>query len=282
MHRILLFGKNGQIGTELTRHLSAWNTTALGKNEVDVLDNVAVTNAFKEIRPEIVINTVAYNDVDGAELYPNFAMQINASANGLLAKLSERHDALYITYSSDFVFDGRKNMPYLEVDFPNPINKYGESKLRGDLAVQETGAKSIILRTSSIYSLTRSCFLTRIIKQAENKEFIQVRSDLISCPTSAQFVAEATAFLIKSYRSELHKYSGLYNLVSSGSTSRYDWARAIRKSMNLDAKIVPIDTPQQVGALRPVYSALNNHRFQDTFDMEIPHWEIMLHELLEN
>lgn len=242
---------------------------------------MAVRRIFNNVRPEIVINTVAYNDVDGAEINPDLAMQVNASANGFLARLSAQHNALYVTYSSDFVFDGRKTTPYLETDGPNPINKYGESKLKGDVAVQNSKANSIILRTSSVYSLTHSSFLTRIIQQAK-KNTIPVQSDLISCPTSAQFVAHATTFLIKNYRSELHNYVGLYNLCSSGFASRYQWAKEIQKLMNMDVKIIPIDSKfGQNRAPRPAFCPLNNRLFQHTFDIEIPTWEHMLYTLLE-
>lgn len=281
MNKILLFGKYGQIGSELTKSLSSWKLIALGKNDVNVLDHMTVKKIVNDVRPEIVINTVAYNDVDGAEIYPDLAIQVNASANGFLARLSAQHNALYITYSSDFVFDGRKTTPYLETDAPNPINKYGESKLQGDIEVQNSRANSIILRTSSVYTLTHSCFLTRIIQQAKKKA-IPVRSDLVSCPTSAKFVAQATAFLIKNHRSELHKYVGLYNLCSSGFASRYQWAKEIQRLMNMDVKIVPVDSKLgQDRPPRPAFCPLSNKLFQHTFGMEIPTWEDMLYTLLE-
>jgi dTDP-4-dehydrorhamnose reductase len=281
MTKIVLFGKNGQIGSQLTELLSSWNLTALGKNDVDIVDSIAVSEIFTKIRPEIVINAVAFNDVDQAELRPDLAMRINATANGHVAGLSAQHNALYITFSSDFVFDGRKRTPYLETDTPHPINKYGESKLKGDLAVQKSGANYIILRTSSVYSLNRPCFLTKIIEQAQKKNSILVRSDLFSSPTSAQFIAHATAYLIKNYRVELRRHSGLYNLCSSGVASRSEWAKAIQKILNLGVDILPLDEPVEHGASRPVYSHLNNRLFQHTFNMVIPDWEDMLYSLLE-
>jgi len=281
MSKILLFGKYGQIGSKLSEFLSHWNLTALGRDDIDILDHITVSKIFNDIRPRIVINAVAYNNVDGAELNPNLATQVNTFANEFLAKLAVQHNAFYITYSSDFVFDGKKTTPYLETDIPNPLNKYGESKLRGDLAVKKSGANSIILRTSSVYSLTHPCFLTKIIKHAEEKNVITVRTDLVSCPTSAQFIAWATASLIKNYELELDKHIGLYNLCSSGSVSRYQWAKSIQKIMNMDVKIVPVNRPDQEGAPRPIYSPLNNQLFQSRFGVEIPDWKDMLHTLLE-
>lgn len=281
MTKILLFGRYGQIGSELSELLSPWNLTSLGKDDVNILDYMAVRETFSNLRPEIVINAVAYNDVDGAESYPDLAMQVNAFASEFLAKLSAQYNILYITYSSDYVFDGRKTTPYLETDIPNPVNKYGESKLRGDIAVQDSGALSIILRTSSVYSLPHSCFLTKIIQQAKERKLISVRSDLVSCPTSAQFIARATTFLIKNYGSDLYKYTGLYNLCSSGSASRYQWAKEIQNSMNLKVEIVKADKADQYGAPRPPYSSLDNRLFQHTFDIKIPTWEEILYTLLE-
>lgn len=281
MRKILLFGKNGQIGSELTGLFPSWNLIAVAKEDVNVVDRFAVEKVFNDVRPEIVINAVAYNDVDGAEQYPDLAMQVNASANGFLAKLSAQYNALYISYSSDFVFDGKKKTPYLETDVPHPINKYGESKLMGDLAVQNSGANSIILRTSSVYSLTRPCFLTRIIQQS-NKNTIPVRTDLVSCPTSAKFIAHATAFLINNYRSDLRNYTGLYNLCSSGFASRYQWAVEIQKLMKLNVNIVPVVGDLVKGqAPRPAFCPLNNLLFQRTFDIKIPDWNEMLYMLLE-
>lgn len=281
MNKILLFGKNGQVGSELTNLFASWNLTALGKDDVNIVDRFAVERAFNEVRPEVVINAAAYNDVDGAEIYPDLAMQVNASANGFLARLSAQYNALYITYSSDFVFDGKTTIPYLETDAPHPINKYGESKLAGDLAVQNSGASSIILRTSSVYSLTRPCFLTRIIQQS-NKNAIPVRADLVSCPTSAKFVAHVTTFLVNNYRSDLHSLAGLYNLCSSGFASRYQWAVEIQKLMGLNINIIPIDGDSgKRQAPRPPFCPLNNLLFQRTFDIEIPTWNDMLYALLE-
>lgn len=281
MSKILLFGKNGQIGSELVNLFPSWNLIAVAKEDVNVVDRFAVERVFNEVRPEIVINAVAYNDVDGAERYPDLAIQVNALANGFLATLSAQYNALYISYSSDFVFDGRKTTPYLETDLPQPINKYGESKLMGDLAVQNSGADSIILRTSSVYSLTRPCFLTRIIQQA-NKNTIPVRNDLVSCPTSAKFLAYATAFLVNNYRSDLHKYTGLYNLCSSGFASRYQWAVEIQKLMSLNVTIVPVDGGLVKGqAPRPAFCPLSNLLFQRTFDIKIPDWNEMLYLFLK-
>lgn len=282
MNKILLFGKHGQIGGELIKLLTSWNLIALGRNDINILNYQAVEETFNNVRPKIIINTVAYNDVDGAEANPVLAMQINAYANDFLARLSARHNVTYITYSSDFVFDGRKGTPYLETDTPSPINKYGESKLKGDIAIQNSGVNHFIFRTSSVYSLNRPCFLTKIIQQAKRKNIMHVRSDLVNCPTSAQFIAQATAFLIKSYESELYQYGGLYNLCSSGSASRHQWALAISKKMDLGVKIFQVDGSDQGGAPRPAYSALDNGLVQRKFGLEIPHWEEMLYTLLEN
>ncbi|GAB4463970.1 MAG: dTDP-4-dehydrorhamnose reductase [Anaerolineales bacterium] len=281
MSKILLFGKNGQVGSELTRFLSSFNLIALGRQDVDVLDRGAVSKVFDDTFPQIVINTVAYNDVDGAELHPDLAMQLNVQANEFLARLSAKHNAVYITFSSDFVFDGKKRTPYFESDEPKPINQYGKSKFMGEVAVQESGSKPMIFRTSSVYSLHRPCFLTKIIQQAKEKSEISVRADLINCPTSAQFIARVIASLVQRHGPDLQYFTGLYHLCSSGCTSRYQWAEAIQKKMNLDVRIVPLDDFPQTGAPRPAYTVLSNELFQRTFEMEIPAWDDMLYDLLD-
>jgi len=280
MYKILLFGKHGQIGSELTRLLSSFELTALGKNDVDILDHKTITKAVNTVRPDFIINTVAYNDVDGAESNPNLAISINTCANKFLACLSAKYGSFYITYSSDYVFDGEKRTPYLETDIPNPLNKYGKSKLDGDIAVQNSTDHYIILRTSSVYSLDRPCFLTKIIAQAKTKNKIQVPSDLVSCPTSAKFIAQATAILIQNFRSNLRQHSGLYNLCASGAASRYEWAMAIKQTLNLDVEITPICRDFLAKAPRPTYSCLGNLSFQNTFSQKIPHWKEILDNLL--
>lgn len=281
MSKILLLGKNGQVGSELTRFLSSFNLIALGRQDVDVLDRGAVSKVFDDTFPQIVINTVAYNDVDGAELHPDLAMQLNVHAAQFLAELSAKYNAVYITFSSDFVFDGKKGTPYFESDEPKPINQYGKSKFMGEATVQESGSKAMIFRTSSVYSLHRPCFLTKIIQQAREKKEIPVRADLVNCPTSARFIAGVIASLIEKHGPDLQNFAGLYNLCSSGCASRYEWAEAIRKRMNLDVRIVPLDDFPQTGASRPAYTVLSNGLFQRTFDVEIPAWDDMLYDLLD-
>ena len=211
-------------------------------------------------------------------------MNINGNTN--LVQAAKHIQAFYITYSTDYIFDGRKSTAYIEEDTPAPLNVYGKTKLDGELAVESSGANFLIIRTSSVFSLRRPCFLSNFLKQAKQGTQIHVRTDLVSSPTSAQFLAESTAQIITMYKGDnfkfLAKLSGVYQLAGNGSASRYEWAKEIQNLLKLDIEIKPASYLDfQSGTTRPTFSALNSAKFRDTFHIQLVPWQQLLKETLK-
>jgi dTDP-4-dehydrorhamnose reductase len=288
MSQILLVGKNGQIGWELHRILLnlAVNVVAVGRGELDVTDQKAVLEIYETIKPDIVINATGYNDVDAAERNISDATAVNVIGNANLSQAASQSKAFYISYSSDYVFDGRKNLPYTEADFPNPINVYGKTKLDGELAIRNSGVHHLILRTSSVFSLRRPCFLSNFLKQAQIGAQIRVRTDLVSSPTSARFLAEIISRVIAMGKSDhlgfLKEHAGMYQLAGAGSASRYEWAEEIVDLLQMATKLIPasaLDFPS--GPLRPAFSALDCSKFVETFEIQPITWQELLKTTLK-
>ena len=288
MSQILLVGKNGQIGWELHRILLnlSVNVIAVGRGELDVTDQRAVLEVYEAIKPDIVINATGYNDVDAAERNISDATAVNVTGNANLSQAARKSKAFYISYSSDYVFDGQKNLAYTEADFPNPINVYGKTKLDGELAIRNSGVHHLILRTSSVFSLRRPCFLSNFLKKAAPGAQIPVRADLVSSPTSAQFLAESTAKIITGGEDDdvdfLKDRAGVYHLVGSGSASRYEWAQAIQNLLELDVNLLPASSSDfPSGTLRPAFSVLDPSKFVERFRIEIVSWQQLLKSTLK-
>ena len=287
MTRILLVGKNGQIGWELKKILQEIvDITAVGRSELDVTDRQAAQEVCSSIKPDIVINATGYNDVNGAEANRNNAAAVNVTGNANLASAAMHSHAFYITYSTDYIFDGRKGSAYIETDLPRPVNFYGKTKLDGEQAVENSGVDHMIIRTSSVFSLHRACFLKNFLKQAQPGARIRARTDLTNSPTSARCLAENTAQIITKYGDDRLEYlkerAGTYHLAGGGSASRYEWAREIQNMLNLNIELVPatsLDFPSDV--TRPAFSELESSRFSDIFRLQIPPWQQLLKETLK-
>lgn len=280
--RIAIIGKNGQIGWELNQALqNGADVISVGRSELDVTDRAATFRFLEQTTPRVVINATGYNDVDGAEENREEARSINTAANAFIAQAAQKVNAFYISYSSDYVFDGRKTSPYIEGDLPHPLNVYGQTKLDGETAIQKSGVEFLILRTSSVFSLRRPCFLTKVIEKAQREKELQVRTDLVSSPTSASFLAKATAHIIQNFGQTLREQIGLFHLTSSGFVSRYEWAETINQMVGLKAKIVPVFNNGMETAQRPTFSALDSRLFEETFGLNTPDWKESLNMTLE-
>lgn len=287
MSRILLVGKNGQIGWELQQSLKdVAFVFATDRSELDVTNHQAVIRVFKRVKPDIVINATGYNDVDGAEINKVAAESINVAANTIMATAACKIKAFYLTYSTDYIFDGKKNIPYVEEDLPSPLNVYGQTKLDGEIAILNSGVNSLILRTSSVFSLRRPCFLSSFLKRAQNGTSIQVRSDLVSSPTSARYLADITTQIISMGNDNLFEWlserKGIYHLAGAGIISRFEWAKAICDILNLNVEVLPSTRLEHdLGANRPEYSALDSSKFFNIFKLRADPWEKMLKTTLD-
>lgn len=282
MMRILLLGKNGQLGWELLRSLSPLGKVlALDYPEIDLAkdDFIAVTHAYQ---PQVIINATAYTAVDRAESEPEVAMAVNARAPGILAEQALKLGAALIHYSTDYVFDGAKGSDYTETDAPNPLGAYGRSKLEGELAIQQVGGAHLILRTSWVYSLRRESFVTKVLEWARQQTTLRVVSDQVGNPTWARMLAEISAQMLAKGNQDIAgwagEHSGVYHLAGSDRASRLEWAQAIlqldpRKAEQRVQEILPARSADfPTPARRPLHSALNCDKFTHTFGLQLPPW----------
>lgn len=289
MRRILLTGKNGQVGWELHRALTALGEVfAFGRAELDLGSADAIRAKVREVEPQIIVNAAAYTAVDRAESEPDVAMKVNGIAPGVLAEEAKRIGALMVHYSTDYVFDGKKKDPYTETDAPNPLSAYGRSKLAGDQAVQATGAPYYLFRTSWVYAARGQNFLRTMLRLGRERTELRIVNDQIGAPTWARFIADTTAQVLgkNSRESEQAKEKGgLYNLTATGATSWFGFAEAIfaeAKAARPDTKVpklVPIPTADYpLPAPRPSNSRLDTSKLTATFGLAAPKWEGMLRQ----
>ena len=282
--KILLFGKNGQLGWELNQTLAPLaELTALSSKELDVKNLIELKNTINTIKPNLIVNASAYTAVDRAEQEPEIAMQVNAYAPAVMAECAKKIGAVLIHYSTDYVFDGKKKSPYIETDITEPLSVYGKSKLEGELAVKDIRGTNIIFRTSWMYSFRGENFLTKVLSWANQKETLQISVDQIGSPTWSRMVAEITSLLIAKGLPNVNEYfsplSDTYHLCGIGCVSRFEYASAIlkfySKGVFKDKKILPAHTSDFLNLLahRPLFSALDCSHFENTFRLNLPKWE---------
>jgi len=288
--KILLIGKNGQVGAELNKLLKSFGTLiAFGRKQLDFANIDSIEPLILDIRPNIIINAAAYTAVDKAEEEPELAMTINAVAPGILAKAAKKLGAGLIHYSTDYVFDGNSSTAYREESPTLPINVYGKSKLAGEKAIRELQIPYIIFRTSWVYSLYGNGFLKTIKKMAGEKDTLRIVDDQIGSPTWSRSIALATHKILgqclqKNWLNEenLQTYSGIFNLTCQGNTSWYGFAKELLSLSGIDnTKLIPISTSNYpTPAIRPLYSILCNDKVQNTFHIELPNWKKALKDCL--
>lgn len=281
--KILLFGKSGQLGWEFQRVLPILGEViAPDREELDISDLDAIQKTIQDVKPNLIINASAYTDVDLAEKETERAMKINARAPGIMAEMSRKLGGVFIHYSTDYVFDGRKNAPYTETDPVNPLNMYGKSKLMGEENIKQAGEAYLILRTSWVYSLRGNSFVNKVLKWSRQNKNLKVVSDQISSPTWARTLAEVTGFIHAEHKKDLYnaigKRRGIYHLTGGGFTSRYEWAKQIlandpQRSEQIVQAIEPASSEEfPTPAVRPLFSALDCTLFAEKFGLRLPDW----------
>jgi len=282
--RIVLFGKNGQVGWELEKLLpQLGDVTAFGRQDLDVSKLEKVRDTLLKVKPGLIINASAYTEVDRAEKQPEAAMRVNGDAPGVMAETAHALNAAFIHYSTDYVFDGSNTQPYTETDTPNPLSVYGKSKLAGEKNIEQIDGFHIILRTSWVYSMRGNTFVNKFLSWARTNETLRVVDDQISNPTWARALAEATFSLVSAHRDNLQdamkEGSGIYHLAGSGYVSRYEWAKQILANASDRTDIlaqtiepVPSDT-FPLPAARPLFSALDCSKFKEHFHLHLPDWQ---------
>jgi dTDP-4-dehydrorhamnose reductase len=301
--RILLLGSNGQIGKELARFLpQLGNLLALDRSQVDlsILDNIR--NAIRQHQPDIIVNAAGYTAVDQAEKEPEQCQLINSRAPELMAEEAKKKGALLIHYSTDYVFDGHKNSPYLESDPPNPVSVYGKTKLAGEIAIQQSGANHLIFRTAWVYGTRGRNFLLTVLRLATERKELRIVRDQIGAPTWSREIARGTTSVLTNYLAHHGKTrterDGIYHLTASGQGSWFDFATAIIEKASRATKeipwfktavrdreivttqVIPITTAEfSTAAKRPAYSVLANEKVREHFGVRLPEWREQLEEV---
>jgi len=280
MKKILVTGKNGQVGWELQRALAPLGQIfSLDVEDMDLSRPDSIRSIVREIAPHIIVNPAAHTAVDKAESEPDLAMAINGTAPGVFAEEAKKLDALVIHYSTDYVFNGSKTSPYVESDTPDPQSVYGKTKLAGELAIIASGCKHIILRTSWVYGVHGGNFVKTILRLAKERNELRIVADQYGAPTWARLLAESTAQIIPHYTEDK---SGVYHLTSSGRINWHQFAEEIvRLARQYDEtlkdkplSIHPIATHEYpVPAKRPANSSLSTEKIHRTFGLELPDWE---------
>ena len=282
--RILLIGKNGQLGWEAWRALAPLGEViALDYPEIDLSHPERLAGLVAEIAPQVIFNAAAYTAVDKAESEPELPRLINSITPGELASAARKARAVLIHISTDYVFDGSKGSPYQEDDPARPLSVYGQTKLDGDNAVAAAGGAALVLRTSWVYSTRRDSFVSKLLEWSRKNPVLRVVDDQVSGPTWARMLAQTSALLLARAGSDpyawLAERAGVYHLAGWGWCSRLDWAHEI---LRLDpqpelraarevqaAKTAEFPAPAQ----RPLFSALDCSKFERTFGLRLPDWK---------
>jgi len=280
--RILLTGRNGQVGWELERKLAPLGEViATDRATLDLADPDAVRRVVRVTKPDVIVNAAAYTAVDKAESEPELAMRINGFAPGVLAEEAKRLGALLLHYSTDYVFDGEKATPYVEDDPPNPLNVYGRTKLEGERAIQASECRHLILRTSWVYGARGKNFLLTILRLAGERQELRVIDDQVGAPTTSGMIAAATAVLLPGVMKDAQAQS-LYHISASGATSWYGFAREILMRTGLRNRVIPISSRQySAAARRPRKSVLDNGLIIARLGIRLATWMDGLQSTLE-
>ena len=284
--RVLLFGRAGQVGGEVLRLLGgSAEVNAPAEGDVDFRDELGLRSAVIAARPDVIVNAAAYTAVDRAEEEGerDLALTINAVAPGVLAEEAARLGALFIHYSTDYVFDGTRRKPYVESDTPAPLGVYGRTKLEGERRVLAAGGRSVILRTSWVYGARGNNFLLTMLRLFMERSEVQVVDDQVGAPTTARYLADATLKVINMAPDVEH--CGLYHCTAAGQTSWCGFARRIllfdQRPKRRCKRVVAIRSADYpTPARRPAFSVLDSSRFAATFDFPARPWEELLKETL--
>jgi len=291
--KILLLGKNGQVGWELQRSLAPLGEViALDRHSTDFCGDLSQPERLIETvavcRPDLIVNAAAHTAVDKAESEPELVRRINAEAPAALAQAAVHTGAWLVHYSTDYVFDGSGEQPWHEGDTTGPLGVYGQTKLEGEQAIAASGCQHLIFRTSWVYAARGGNFAKTMLRLAQERERLTVIDDQWGAPTGADLIADVTAHAVR----QAHRgaaASGLYHLVAGGETSWHGYAshviaqaQKLRPELNWAVKdIAPVPTTAfPTPARRPLNSRLNTHKLQSQFALTLPHWQQGVDRLL--
>jgi dTDP-4-dehydrorhamnose reductase len=302
MMKILLLGKNGQVGWELQRALAPLgNVIALDRQGAeglcgDLAQLDALAASIRAVAPQVIVNAAAYTAVDKAEGDAEAARRINSEAPGVLAQEAARLGAWLVHYSTDYVFDGSGNSPWQESNATGPLSVYGHTKLAGETAIAASSAKALVFRTSWVYAARGNNFTKTMLRLAQERDTLNVVCDQIGAPTGADLIADVTALALRQVLSASDGafLPSIYHLAAAGETSWHGYARFVLEQAQQKGMVLKV-SPEQIGAIstdaypvpapRPRNSRLNTTRLQHTFNVTMPPWQQgvqrMLNEILD-
>jgi dTDP-4-dehydrorhamnose reductase len=300
--KILLIGRNGQLGNDLQNLLPRLGVlVATNREQLDLSRPADIRNLIQDFHPALIVNAAAYTAVDQAEKDEPLARAINSVAPAVIAEAAKKIGAALVHYSTDYVFDGSKNSPYEEDDPPNPISAYGRTKLAGEQAIRDSGVDHLIFRTAWVYSTRGKNFLLTILRLATQREELRIVRDQIGAPTWSREIAGASTQVLQQIynRSDAtaawSERGGTYHLTAAGETNWYEFTQAIlqeaaqapdslawfRAATNekelLARRVLPITTAEYpTPARRPAYSVLSNSKLNRAFGIQLPGWRQQL------
>lgn len=280
--KILLLGKNGQVGWELSRSLQTLGEViATGSSDLNVADAAALSARVRTLKPDVIVNAAAYTAVDKAESESDLARAINAEAPAMLAREAAELGALLVHYSTDYVFDGSGNTPRNEQAATGPLSVYGVTKLAGEQAIAASACRHLIFRTSWVYAARGGNFAKTMLRLASERDQLKVVADQFGAPTGADLIADVTAHAIRRTLDEPAR-QGLYHLVAAGETTWFDYARYVIEWARTQGRAIKV-APDQIHAIattefpvpakRPLNSRLDTHKLRSAFDVHLPAWQ---------
>ena len=284
--RILILGAKGQVGTELQRSFAgSGDVTAWDRATADLSRPESLRTLLRSLRPDVILNAAAYTAVDRAESEPELAMTINGGAPGVLAEEASKSGALLVHYSTDYVFDGSKQSPWVETDSTGPLNVYGQSKLAGERAIEAAGGRYLIFRTSWVYGAHGHNFLRTMLRLGAERDQLTIVDDQFGAPTSSAAIADATRAIVdKALLDE--PVPGVYHMTCGGKTTWCRFAEEIfaqnrQQSGNTEPKVIPISSADyRTPARRPSNSVLSNEKMWSAFEVSLPDWKPALRAVM--
>jgi dTDP-4-dehydrorhamnose reductase len=289
--KILLLGKNGQVGWELQRALAPLGElAALDRHSAEYCGDLANLDGLRQtlraVAPDVIVNAAAYTAVDKAERDQATAQLINADATRVMAEEAAASGAWLVHYSTDYVFDGRGDTPWTENSPVSPVNFYGASKLAGEQAIEASGCKHLIFRTSWVYGARGNNFAKTMLRLAKERETLNVIADQFGAPTGADLLADVVAHAIVKARAD-DSVSGIYHLAPAGETSWYEYAKFVIDFAKAQGEklvvtsVLPIPTSAYpTPAARPLNSRMDTQKLQRAFALILPKWELGVSRML--
>ena len=279
--KVLVIGSEGQLGLEFQKISNSYNSLSWVFSTIKTLDLLkldTISSFLNDINPSVIINCAAYTSVDKAETEFKLADLINHEAVDIISRWTSDNNKKLIHISTDYVFDGLSNIPLSEDSKTNPVNEYGRSKLKGEIACLKNHSNSIVIRTSWLYSSFGKNFVKTMISLMKNNNTVKVVNDQIGSPTYANDLAK---FIIEIIMNSKNK-SGLFHYSNEGEISWFEFAKSIKELYNLDCEIIGVSSKEfKTIAKRPKYSLLNKSKIKKTFNLEIPNYKQSLEDCIK-